>query len=804
MAGFLAGNLLLCTLEKNSPSPLKMPLVRYLTILLLFTGNSVFGDNEIDSLKNLLESHKKEDTIRVKTLIELAYYLKGRQPDDALEVVVQALDISRRLNYKRGVARSYYQIGTIYENKDNYPTAIQYFKLSLRTYETLGDSSRSANILNKIGGCHKDLLELDQAYACYKKALDLSWRLHDSVDAGGAYINIGLFFKESNKPDSAIHYFKLAYELKKKINDPGGAAAALYNTGTIYLEFGDHKKALEYMLQAVEPMKKSGNERGYAAVINGIGALYFYQKEYENALVYFDRAKKIYEELHDRSGVSDAINNMANIYIDQNKYDKAIEYFNQCIEIEKEIGNQVEIGAAFMNLGNAYRSAKQPEKAYPLLEQAIALIRPQGNARIKAHVLRSYGNVLVEVGKVSQGIPYILEALTLTKQQDSKVEIVDNYQSLANAYSKAGDYEKAYQYSLLHASLKDSVFTETNSAQIKEMTVRYETESKEKEIQSLTQRTSIQDLAIKKKKWFLYSSAGGGVLVLIITGLVFSRFRIRQRSNKELETQNNEIVRKKNIIEEKNREITSSIYFAKRIQDSILPTEKYLKKHLPKSTVMFRPKDIVSGDFYFFEQVGDLSIIAAADCTGHGVPGAFMSMVGHDVLEQAVKQQGLTQPSLILNYLSKSINSALRQEGQDSAIKDGMDIALCTIDHKKMELQYAGAFNPLYHIRNFELSEIKADKFAIGSYFDANKHSFTNHTISLQKGDSVFLFSDGYADQFGGELNKKFKLNRFKSLLIGVSEQEPAWQLEVLNHNFDEWKGSNEQVDDILVIGIKF
>jgi serine phosphatase RsbU (regulator of sigma subunit) len=270
-----------------------------------------------------------------------------------------------------------------------------------------------------------------------------------------------------------------------------------------------------------------------------------------------------------------------------------------------------------------------------------------------------------------------------------------------------------------------------------------------------------------------------------------------------------EVVRQKSEIESKNEEleilykqVTDSIHYAKRIQDAILPNNSTVKELLPDSFILFKPKDIVSGDFYWIEKKANLVYFAAVDCTGHGVPGAFMSLVGHNILKDIIKNTSVTRPSEILDHMREGVVGTLRVDDSGKQAKDGMDMTLCAINYQTLELQYAAAFNPLYIIRNGELLIHAANKFPIGS-FVGEKMNFDNHLIQLQKGDQIFIFSDGYADQFGGPNGKKFMVGNFRKLLTQISHLDSATQKVKLDETLLTWQGGQEQVDDVLVIGVK-
>jgi serine phosphatase RsbU (regulator of sigma subunit)/ligand-binding sensor domain-containing protein len=278
----------------------------------------------------------------------------------------------------------------------------------------------------------------------------------------------------------------------------------------------------------------------------------------------------------------------------------------------------------------------------------------------------------------------------------------------------------------------------------------------------------------------------------------------------QIELQKNDIELQKQALEvaytdisKKNKHITSSINYAQKIQHAILPVHQQMQEGIPDVFVLFKPRDVVSGDFYWFSQKGDVLIIAAVDCTGHGVPGAFMSMIGNTLLNQIVNEKNITEPAAILNHLHQGVRKALKQESEQSERQDGMDIALCSINKRTRVVQYAGANNPLIWIQNGQLEEIKGNKFSIGGMQKEAERSFTNHTLQLTDTTQFYLFSDGYEDQFGGPENKRFMSKRFKQLLLEVHQKPAGEQKQVLEQTIEQWQGRESQMDDMLVVGFR-
>ncbi len=312
--------------------------------------------------------------------------------------------------------------------------------------------------------------------------------------------------------------------------------------------------------------------------------------------------------------------------------------------------------------------------------------------------------------------------------------------------------------------------------------------------------------------WFYVLCALAGIAAIFTITLVRERnFRLAKKiletkvefRTKELREEQEKLQKAYVQIDDKNKDIMDSIHYAKRIQESILPPDDEIRKLFPDSFVFFKPKDIVSGDFYWVEKWGHQTVIAAVDCTGHGVPGAFMSIVGSNILTEAVNVFGLTKPSLILNELSRQLSRALHHKTAETYLKDGMDLAVCMFDKDNSRLEFAGAFNPLWHFRDGKFKEVKADRFSIGAAIDSVANNFTNHQLDLKKGDTIYIFSDGYADQFGGPAGKKFKHKQMQRMLATLQHLSMEEQGKIIERTIEEWRGNNEQIDDMLVMGIR-
>lgn len=294
------------------------------------------------------------------------------------------------------------------------------------------------------------------------------------------------------------------------------------------------------------------------------------------------------------------------------------------------------------------------------------------------------------------------------------------------------------------------------------------------------------------EKWILWNTSVGPDKSIISIG---SDITQRKKAEKELEEKNKSL-------QQKNEDIIDSIQYARKIQDAILPNVEKLSESLADAFVLYLPKDVVSGDFYFYYKKGNKLFIAAVDCTGHGVPGALMSVVGNSILKDVIVKRGIESPSEILKILDFDVNNLLQKEDTYDVMSDGMDVALIVIDTEKKQLTFSGAMRPLWLVRNEELIEIKGDRFPIGYFYGVEK-SFSDTVINLKDSDQLYLFSDGYADQFGGEKNKKFNKKKLRELLISIQGMKGEDQEGFLEYALKNWRQEIEQTDDVLLIGLK-
>jgi len=616
-------------------------------------------------------------------------------------------------------------------------------------------------------------------------------------ELANAYGYMGEITMATSDYIGAIEEFEKSLVIAKELNDMGQVAECYMYMGRCFQGMGNIPKALECYQKALGPAEQLKRNRLTTQINLFIGALYSEGVNAELGLKYLTKAAEIAVQLKDTSMIINSYTYIANQHYYRKEYEKALEKYQQILSFNPKHGSKNTYAGVLGNMGNVYADMGQIEKGMDLQFQALKIFEEIGDKQGATICYSAIGIDYLNLKQYDKALEYFNISLPMAQEMQSLEDLIEIHFNLSRLYEEAKDYEKAYNNFKLYKKFNDSVYNGNNAQKITEMELNYQFESKEKESKLL------QELTNERFKRTVFAAVSVGLILLIIVFLIGRANRQRKRANEQLTISNNAIRIQKEELETHKKEITDSINYAKRIQESILPPESYWKDCLPDSFIFYRPKDIVSGDFYWIEQKGDTVCFAAVDCTGHGVPGALMSVVGFNLLTQAVNEMNLTVPSEILKHLDHGVTKTLRQSEDGKGVKDGMDLSLCSLNLKTNELQYAGAYNSLYYVNNGVFKEIKSDKFPIGVNIDGKVDNYTNHSIQLKEGDCVYLFSDGYADQFGGVKGKKFKYNQLKELLHKNYLLPLEEQKEQLAKAFDTWKGGLEQVDDVVIIGVR-
>lgn len=574
-------------------------------------------------------------------------------------------------------------------------------------------------------------------------------------DRGQAYANLNLavghFLRSENRPSLELCSKAMLFFIKH--TSEKGYPATLIYTGYIYESIGDYERALEQCQRAYQAAVDIDYKECVGEAQSVLGLIYSRLSDHDRALKAYEEGLRIREELGDKQAVASSLNRIARSYTLKEQYDKALVHYNQSLKIREQMDDRAVIAWTYLGLASTYEAMDALHDARHYYQKILDNPEKKLSDRVKLQAMLGLGRTFYKLNLKEEALQHFVDSLNLADKMEAKPLQVEAHNELADYYESVGEFEKTLQHYKKYRSIREEILNDETRNRLKNQEIAFAVEKTEKEKE------------------------------------------IFQLRNVELKSAYDEI-------HQKNQHITESINYASRIQAALLPQHENLSKIFRDHFVLFLPRDMVSGDFYWCVEMEKKVVIAAVDCTGHGVPGALMSMLGISFLNEIVVEKKYTSPGEILGILRQEVIKALRQSGGEDEQKEGMDMALCAYDFETMILEYAGAYNPLYLIREGNLEEYKADRMPI-SYYHGILEPFNTISIKLREGDQLYLFSDGFADQVGGPMRKKFKYRSLREFLIQIHQEKMEKQKELLHQKFMDWKGDLEQYDDVVILGIR-
>jgi serine phosphatase RsbU (regulator of sigma subunit) len=741
--------------------------------------STVYSQNAaVDSIVGLIKKNSLNDTVLVKLYNQVGELNYSYEPDSAIRCWERVSAIcEKRLQeklaerekkvYLTEQSAALNNIGFVYQTKGDALASIRYLKRSLLVAMIMKDYSSAAITLNNIG--------------------------HNLAYVGD---NVG-----------ALDYYNQSLSMITKHGSKKEAIIQLAVMGDMYATLQDESNAIKYMNKALKIAIEINDRNNIAYIETLLGNVNFKFEKYQEALKHDSISLGIYKEIKNEAGICTAYNNIGARNYAMRNYEAALSSFEQSLVLREKLNEVKSLHSNLINIGTTLVFLKRNKEGYERLNQSLELARKNGDKVLEFTSLRQIGNSYFTHEKdYNKAEKYAYEALDLSQKIGYAELTKQAAKLLMDTYSKLGNYKKGMEMQELYMAMKDSLSNaQTRKAALNsQLKYEYEVKAAADSVRlAADKELSVAQLQQEKTKG--YALYGGLALTVLFGGFMFNRYKKTNRQKKIIEQKERETNYQKSLIENKNREILDSISYAKRLQEAILPPENMWRRNFGDSFILYKPKDIIAGDFYWNEisnvEENQLIFFAAADCTGHGVPGAMVSVVCSNALTRTVNEFHITEPGKILDKVKELVIQTF--EKSESEVKDGMDISLCALNRHTGELQWAGANNPLWIIRKGAqiIEEIKGDKQPVGKHIHSKP--FATHTVSIQEGDRVYLFTDGFADQFGGEKGKKFKLTKMKELLVSIGSKNMEEQKIVLNDTFENWKGALEQIDDVCVIGIK-
>ncbi len=633
------------------------------------------------------------------------------------------------------------------------------------------------------------------------------------------YINLGILL-EGKDFVNALAYADTAVTLSKKHKKDKQLAEAVIVLGNIYWYLGDTDKSMEYYLQSLKIREKINDVRGIGISKYNISLLFNSLGNEEESIRY---AKESLFQFKDEEYVDDlciGYIHLVNLYNESDSLEKANYYFKKAEALVPELKDNAVIASFYLQKGANFKNGQNLDSALINYKISFHFDSLANNTYGMTAVLNNIGLLYAQKGQMKKAISYTEKSAEISLQYNIKLSLKYSYGNLADYHAELGEFEKSYSYMRKYEELNRQLYSEENQQIGNEMEAKFQDEKKQLIIEKQQKESEAKDAKIakqeeetKRKNQQLIFIGVGLILMLFISINIFRNLQRKKRDNALILSQKEEIFHQKEELQEKHTEIKDSIDYAKRIQTALLTSDEYWNEISTDHFILFQPKDVVSGDFFWAFQTetqnGKIAIWCAADCTGHGVPGAFMSMLGISFLNEIVVERKIIDAAEILEKLREKIINALVQKKAEVKQRDGMDIALCVWNKSTNILEFAGANNPLWILRKEEnsgesltLLEIKPDKIPVGQYGE-ELETFTKQGVQLKKGDMIYSFSDGFSDQFGGPNGKKLRSANFKKILLDCAHLTGSEQKTILAEKFSGWKGRVEQIDDVCVIGIR-
>ncbi len=782
-------------------------------------------------------SYAQSDTSNITTLLKSGNIaLDSNKLGASRSLASKAYKLSILHGFKAGEAKSLVLLARVQSASGIKDSALLNLMQSLNIYRSIDDKLNSAWCLYWIGNHFTYIGNQDSAEFYINRCLPIFKEFDNQIGVTRSYNNLGTIQYFRGDYFKAMEYFMTSLDWQNKITDKSFKSNTLNNIGAIFKSQGNYPKALDYFLQSLRIQEELKAYRNIALINNNIGLIYQQLKDTTEALKYYKTSLENCVRICDSSAMSYTLMGLAEIYRVKQDYKKAFEYFYEIEKIRSKHSNYLGLADLYVNMSRVYNEVGDYNKSISSLLKASAIYDKINAPMGKASALVEIGLVYFKQGLIQSAIENCNSGITLAQKIGALEVVRDGYNTLNLVYEKTRDVSQAYKSYKLYIAYRDSISGQDKAKELQ----RIKFEADLNKLFSKERLENENKLSIAENKTIKQTRiAHIFILAFIITlfgfVLIFITYKQKQKRNNllafqkldmerqrteltaqrdELEIQKNLVIHQRDKIMTMLTDLGESIDYARKIQQALLPSDKTLAKVLGEYFLFFQPRESVGGDFYWTYEDEDLIYFAVADCTGHGVPGGFMSMLGVSLLnEQISRGDCCASPAKMLWSLREMIVKALNQTGLDEDSQDGMDIALCMYNKKSRQMVYSGANLSLFLVTKHlpeaselvliqeNIAEFKPDRMPVSFYLRMKE--FNEHQITLRSGDCIYLSSDGFSDQFGGPNNKKFGYNTFRNLLISISSKPFDKQRDLLWNEFDKWKGEESQTDDVIVLGIK-
>ena len=760
----------------------------------------------IDSLISSVNT-AKNDTLAIRSLISLT----ESWPDDyRVYLATEAMLQSQKFHLHNEELNAVFQLGYAHYLRQNDAIADSIFMYVLK------QARGSKNLLmeSKALYSHASLLratyKFKESYPYYAEALKIATLLNDSTMITQCHYGFGETYRHDSKFKESEFHLKKALTLANISGSYSIKSACLAGLGEVYGIQGDYIASLDVLQKALKLAEENNDAYNISYCCSSLGQVSQMTGDIETAIKFFKRSASLAKLNDDKSLYGFSLSNLAQAFKSTGQKQRSLAYYDSSLTLARAQKEYQREASILVNMSEDIYNKNLHDSAFSSLHRALALAIEANDMNIISDAGYHLALLYQRAGKIEQAIKYGEDALSTARKSGLITNIRNVAGVLAQAYETKNNTVKALEMHKLHVHLKDSITNIDNVKKLAAIEYRGKEEklqaerSKDKAIHNAEQLKKEEE--IKQQRTIVYAVSGGLVLLLVLVFVIFKSLRENKKKNKiiseqkaEVEKTNTEIQHQKEIVEEKQKEILDSINYAKRIQYALLAHKNLLDQHLKEYFVMFKPKDIVSGDFYWatYNSAKNYFYLAVCDSTGHGVPGAFMSLLNISFLNEAINEKNIFAPGEVFNHVRTRLIENISHEGA----QDGMDGILVCFDLNSGEITYAAANNNPVLIRGEQIIDLTLDKMPVGN--SSFTSGFKTFNLAYEPGDVLFLYTDGFADQFGGPKGKKFKYSQLNGLLKNNAARSPDEMKQSLLYTFEQWRGDLEQVDDVCIIGIR-
>ncbi|MBN1950129.1 MAG: tetratricopeptide repeat protein [Bacteroidales bacterium] len=688
--------------------------------------------------------------------------------EESVEILKRDLKARQVAGDKSGTSSVLEELGQVYQDDFQYSRALESYSKSLQLKREIGDVAGEIDVLNGIASVMYDSGSYYVALQNFEQSFALASTLDDKQKSSDILSNMAVVYENSFRFNEALEKLKESRQLKEETGDLLGVSGIQKSIGNIYIQENDFRGAAEAISKSVAIARKLNNEDELASGLNSLGAAYYGMHEYNEAAKYYTEALSVINKTDNLQEKSLALNNLGNIRFSNKQYAEAITFYEQSLTIKRDLNFREGIATSLFNIGNSYYMMKEYPRALEYFTASIEIAREAKYFEVEWLNYEAFARTYAAMGNYKDAYRNY-KLYTTEKFESEKIDL------------QLVEFREQYESSKLAVkNLRKELRRQSRIA-------RYEAEKNQRELQIVELEVRNKKQQLKRQQLITTVFITVSSLILLFLLVIMNQFRLTRKAYRLVEVQ------KKNI--------TEGINYAARIQRAVSPPDSYIQTILPEHFILNKPCEVVGGDFYWIARHHQKTVIAVSDCTGHGVPGGFMSMLGIALLNEIISTEEELQSHEILTQLRKRVVESLHQQASGSEALDGMDISLIILDSEKMRIQFSAAYHSLYLIRNGEFEKIKGDRIPIG--YHHRPKPFTSQVIQLSKGDLIYLSTDGYADQIGKKTNRRFMFNAFKEILLKVKDLPLSEQMYRLNSTIESWKGKLPQTDDILVMGIR-